>query len=67
MRISSWLDESASRLGDEELLCELRCAERCALLCTRTRRELALKRVACYRRELERRRTNNLAATATTR
>jgi len=47
----------AAQLSDEELVCELRCAERCAMLCTRTRRDLALMRARCLRRELERRAT----------
>lgn len=46
---------TASNLSDDELLCELECSERCALLATRTRRELALLRWRCVRRELERR------------
>lgn len=55
MNLSVRLSELATRLPDEQLLCELRCAEKCALLATRTRREAALLRARCLRLELERR------------
>jgi len=42
-------------LSDEELVCELRCAERCARCSTRTRRDVALLRLRCARLEFERR------------
>jgi hypothetical protein len=53
--ITERLSTTAARLSDDELLCELECSERCALLSTRTRREIALLRLRCVRRELERR------------
>jgi len=56
--MTTFLEYTAAKaacLSDEELVCELRCAERCALLSTRSRRDLALLRVRCLRRELERR------------
>lgn len=55
MRLTEYLNEAAARLSDDELICEFQCAERCALLSTRTRRDVALLRVCCLRRELERR------------
>jgi hypothetical protein len=51
--LTEQLSREAARLSDEELVCELQCAERCALLATRTRRELALLRARCLRHELE--------------
>lgn len=56
MDLCSCLTLAASRLPDEQLVCELQCAEKCALLATRTRREAALLRARCLRLELERRR-----------
>jgi len=47
--------ETATRLSDDQLRCELDCAQRCALMATRTRREAALLRARCLRLELERR------------
>jgi hypothetical protein len=55
MNLQRCLLESASRLTDEQLRCELDCARQCALLATRTRREAALLRARCLRLELERR------------
>ena len=55
MNLRECLVEAAARLPDEQLVCELRCAQRCALLTTRTRREAALLRAHCLRLELERR------------
>ena len=56
------LTRTACRLTDAELATALACAEKCAVLATRTRREAALLRTRCIRLELERRK---LAATAT--
>jgi hypothetical protein len=53
--LAKCLAEVAAGLSDEELRCELECAERCALLSTRTGREVALLRVRCVKRELARR------------
>ena len=47
---------AAAQLPDDRLVCELQCAEKCALMATRTRREAALLRARCLRLELERRR-----------
>ena len=55
MNIAQCLNDTATRLSDEQLKCELDCAHRCALLATRTRREAALLRARCLRLELERR------------
>ena len=55
MNIEQCLSDTASRLTEEQLRCELDCARRCALLATRTRREAALLRARCLRLELERR------------
>ena len=55
MNLPSCLHETASKLTDEQLRCELECARQCALLATRTRREAALLRARCLRLELERR------------
>jgi hypothetical protein len=52
VKLTRSLEEAVARLTDDELLCELQCAERCALLATRTLREMALLRVRCVRREL---------------
>jgi hypothetical protein len=49
------LAETAAHLSDEELERALACAERCALLATRTRREAALLSARCLRLERERR------------
>lgn len=65
--MTSLLESTATRvacLSDDQLVCELRCAERCALLSTRTRRDLALLRVRCLRRELERRSLQTAAPVA---
>jgi hypothetical protein len=55
VNLPTCLAEAAARLPDEQLVCEIECAERCALLATRTRREAALLRARCLRLELERR------------
>jgi len=55
MNLERCLHETASKLTDEQLRCELACARQCALLATRTRREAALLRARCLRLELERR------------
>jgi hypothetical protein len=47
--------ELAAALSDAELDRELQLAERAALLSIRTRRELALRRLRCLQRELQRR------------
>ena len=55
MNLGSCFSDAAARLPDDRLVCELQCAEKCALLATRTRREAALLRARCLRLELERR------------
>lgn len=55
MNFCGCLSEAATRLPDDQLLRELQCVERCALLATRTRREAALLAARCLRHELERR------------
>ena len=55
MNLVRCVADVASKLSDEKLVCELQCAEQCALLTTRTRREAALLRARCLRLELERR------------
>ncbi len=55
MSFDQTLSQLASTLSDDELCAEYRCAERCALLATRSRRDLALLRLRCICRELERR------------
>jgi hypothetical protein len=47
--------EAAAHLPSDDLLHELRCAEDCARIATRTRRDAALLRVRCLRVELQRR------------
>ena len=56
MSLDATLANLAARLSDDELLQEFCCAERCALLSTRSRREVALLRMRCICRELARRR-----------
>jgi hypothetical protein len=59
MRNATSLDDriarAAAALSDEELLCELQCAEKCVLRATRTPREMAVRRLRCLARERERR------------
>ena len=55
MYLAQCVAETASKLSDEQLRCELDCAKRCALMATRTRREAALLRAKCLRLELDRR------------
>jgi hypothetical protein len=55
VKLTACLADAASKLPNEQLVCELQCAEKCALLATRTRREAALLRARCLRLELERR------------
>jgi hypothetical protein len=56
------VSDAAARLPDDRLISELLCAQKCALMATRTRREAALLRARCLRLELERRK---LAASQT--
>ena len=56
VKLADCIFHAAAQLPDEKLLCELQCAEKCALIATRTRREAALLRARCLRLELERRR-----------
>jgi hypothetical protein len=56
MSLDTALSNLAARLSDDELLREFCCAERCALLSTRCRRDVALLRMRCICRELARRR-----------
>lgn len=49
------LSTAVCHLSNEQLQCELACAERCAMTATRTRRDAALVRVRCLRAEIERR------------
>jgi len=53
--LAECVGRAAVRMTDEELRCEILCAQRCALETTRTRREFALLRVYCLRQEAERR------------
>lgn len=65
--MTSLLESTTTRvacLSDEQLLWELRCAERCALLATRTRRDLALLRIRCLRQEIERRALRSVSPSA---
>ncbi len=55
MTFATRIAEHDAHLSDEELVCELRCAERCARCSTRTRRDVALLRLRCARLEFERR------------
>ena len=55
MNYCGCMSEAATRLPDDQLLRELQCVEKCALLATRTRREAALLTARCLRLELERR------------
>ncbi len=55
MNLIRCLSERTSKLTDEQIACELRCIEECALQSPRTRREAALLRARCLRLELERR------------
>jgi hypothetical protein len=55
MNYCGCMSDAATRLPDDQLLAELRCVEKCALLATRTRREAALLAARCLRLELERR------------
>ena len=64
MNLIRCLSEHATSLSDEQLTCELRCIEQCALQSTRTRREAALLRARCLRLELERRKLENTAVLA---
>ena len=59
--LDACLAQLVSELTDEELLTELRRAERCVLQATRCRRELALQQVRCLRRELARRESATMA------
>ena len=59
--------DHASKLSDEQLVCELQCVQQCALLATRTRREAALLRARCLRLELERRKLQNTSVQASAR
>ena len=54
-RLIEALTHAAQGLSDEQLQSELRCAERCVMLSTRTRRDLWMARLRCIRCELERR------------
>lgn len=49
------LTRAAQALSDDQLTHELACAERCARLATRSRRDLWMARIRCIRCELERR------------
>ncbi len=55
MTFAARIAEHDACLSDEELVCELRCAERCARCSTRTRRDVALLHLRCARLEFERR------------
>ena len=55
MPLAERISAAAARLSDDALVCELRCAERCALETTRTLRECALLRARCLRLEMQRR------------
>lgn len=55
MSIGTYLERAVAQLSDDDLATEVHCAERCALLSTRTRRELALLRLRCLQCELARR------------
>ncbi len=64
MTFATRIAEHDARLSDEELVCELRCAERCARCSTRTRRDVALLRLRCARLEFERRAALKVASPA---
>ena len=56
MTVLERIERQAVTLTDEQLARELYCAEQCVLRTTRTRRQLALLRMRCLSREMERRR-----------
>lgn len=61
VRFDECMARAAANLSDDQLLWELRCAERCALLAMRSSREMARWRIMVLRREVDRRRRANLA------